>query len=82
MKSSSIHATRIFELADLVDQKNVVLIEKNHLIIVAGVILFEKRNSKHHLIYLAALPWVSWSTIRDCMHPAKYIDPKQSPLKY
>ena len=35
-----------------------------------------------YLIYLAALPWVSWSTIRDCMHPAKYIEPKQSPLKY
>ena len=34
-----------------------------------------------NLIYLAALPWVSWSTIKDCIHPAKYIEPKQSLLK-
>ena len=38
-------------------------------------------NCSPNLIYLAALPWVSWSTIKVCMQPAKYIEPKQSLLK-
>ena len=44
-------------------------------------IIYITNQFMRDLMYLAALPWVSLSTIRLSMHPAKYTDPKQLFLK-